>query len=194
MATDEERRARPAPPLAPRPNEVERCRDEIARAEAAARWERGVREHGLLSLMQIVEQRLVELAAFLPELARRRALAPRLVALAQDCLDLELPRALRHRIEALHRQVMAEPALVHNAIPARRLLDDIRAYSDFGWWDENPNLYLGWRKQLGWHIAPLPGGGGRVHGQGRSARGRGAGRDQGDEMNQLQLTIIGALC
>ena len=43
---------------APTPIEQERQRRaERARAEAAERWEHGVREHGLLPLMQVVEER-----------------------------------------------------------------------------------------------------------------------------------------
>jgi hypothetical protein len=159
----EERQALEAPPPPPAPIEQERQRRaERARVAAAARWERGVREHGLLPLMEIVEQRLVELTAFLPELARRRALLPRVVALHQDILDLDLSRDLRRRVEALHRRIQGEPTMVHNAIPARRLLADIKSY-DF---DRGPDsngilpaddtgLYRGWRQQLGCYTTPL---------------------------------------
>jgi hypothetical protein len=120
-------------------------------------------EYGLWPLMQLVEQRLVELKAFLPELARRRALLPRVVALAQDVLDLGLSRDLRDRIHALHRTINSEPALVANAVVARRLLDDIEAYEFGRAPDENgilpadnTGLFKEWRRQLGWHVAPLP--------------------------------------
>jgi hypothetical protein len=157
-----EARHRPAP-LTPIAVERER-RAEIARVEAAARWDRGIREHGLAPLMEQVQRRLDELPAFLADLARRRALLPRVVALHQDCLDLGLSRDLRLRIEALHRQIQGEPTLVANAIPARKLLDDIKCYGDFYREpDENGivpadhgGLYREWRRMLGWYVAPLP--------------------------------------
>jgi hypothetical protein len=59
---------------------------------------------------------------------------------------------------------MAEDALVHNAIPARKLLDDIQRYDGF---DRGPDengilpadhtgLYVGWRRMLTWYTPSLP--------------------------------------
>lgn len=148
-----EARQRPAPPT---PIQTERARRaEAAQAEAAARWDGGVRTYGLAPLMALVEQRLAELKAYLPELEKRRALLPRVVALHQDVLDLGLPRELRLRIERLHARIQSEPTMITNAIPARRLLDDIAAYADFGTEHESPHLLVGWRTCLSWYTAAL---------------------------------------
>jgi hypothetical protein len=152
-----EREARERPP-APTPLELERARRaEVAEAERQARWQAGVEREGLAPLMARVEQRLRELEAFLPGLWARRALLPRVVALARDALDLDLPRALRDKIHALDRRVQAEPAMTENGPCARRLLADIRATEEFEQLVglQNPNLFREWRRQLSWYTAPI---------------------------------------
>jgi hypothetical protein len=161
-AAEREARLRPSPTTA---IAVERERREQARrAERAARWKDGVRREGLWAPMVTVEQRLAELPAFLEDLTRRQALAPRLAALEQDVIDEGLDRVWVRRILDLHRQLLMEPALVANAASARRLLDDIQRYGGFSP-EPDPNgivpasdagLFREWRRQLGWHVAPLP--------------------------------------
>jgi hypothetical protein len=146
--------------------EAERQRRAVAaEAEARARWQRAVASNGLLRLMELVEQRLKELPEYTSWLARRRALLPAVIAIAQDAKDCDLSGDLRAQVHRLHARIQAEDPLVSDAPAARRLLDVIRRYEFDREPDENGIVpgsdvpfVRGWTRELGWYSAPLPDG------------------------------------